>query len=157
MASFFPLIPFLLFFIYIWAIIDTIRLMRPNGKLKRGIPIWRQKLTKEQVEDLRSLSQDKITYSQIGIRFIPSSFVRVTDHEALINPLRKNWRTSLPTLGYVRLDQDAEESWLYYRASLPMLLFMLPFLPPPGRLSLSGACHRDGGPFHDGHPGRIAG
>lgn len=124
---FFQIIPLLFLALFAWHFFSLISFMHPTMKLKRGVPIWRERLTKEQVEDLRAISEDQFSYRRVGRRDVIAAFILVRDEEALINPYRENWSTSWPTVGYVRLDGDPNNTWLIYRTSLAGMVFILPF------------------------------
>ena len=123
----FELIPLAFPVLFVWHFYSLFSFSRLKGKVKRGVPIWRQRLTKEQVEDLRALTEDQVSYKRIGRREVAMAFILVRGDERLINPRRENWGTSWPTLGYVRLDGDPHNTWLQYRTPLAGLLFLLPF------------------------------
>ena len=123
------LIPILLFLeipVFIWGIIDTTLLMRPKGKLKRGIRVWKEQLDPVMVQNLKNLQENKIVKERRIFSSRITWFVLVEQEQRLINPDRKWFSTSWPIMGYINLRNGFDE--LEYRMSLPMLIVIFPFL-----------------------------
>jgi len=111
---------------FFWGFVDLIFLVRYEGKLKRGIKIWSKPLSDELRKYLSTLSQDVIETRKIWFSDRKVGFIRVENQEVLIHYRRPKWGTSWPYVGYVDLSEP--ESILEFRSSLPMHLFLLPFI-----------------------------
>ncbi len=111
---------------FIWGIIDTISLKQYKGKIKRGFRIWHKPLPKTMQNYLSSLSVDVLETRKGLFSERNTAFIRVEHNEALIYARRLGWQTFWPYTGYVDLSKP--ECVLEFRTSLPMHLFLLPFI-----------------------------
>jgi hypothetical protein len=111
---------------FFWGFVDLIALMRYEGKIKRGIKVWSKPLADELRKYLLSLSNPIIETRKNWFFETKIGFIRVENYEALIFYRRPHWGTSWPYVGYVNLSEA--DSILEFRSSLPMHLFLLPFI-----------------------------
>jgi hypothetical protein len=115
-----------LFFIFIWGVFDTYSLLKRTGKIKRGVKVWSEPLSESMRTFLESLTEDIIEERQFLFRKKVVGFIKVENGEVLIQYRRKSWSTSWPYVGYVNLRKA--NPVIEYRASLPMHLFLTPFI-----------------------------
>lgn len=121
------LLSFLLaIFSFFWGFFDLIFLMRYEGKIKRGIKVWSKPLSDDLRKYLLSLPSDIIETRKTLFFVTKTGFIRVENQEALIYCRRPHWGTSWPYVGYVNLSEP--DNVLEFRSSLPMHLFLLPFI-----------------------------
>jgi hypothetical protein len=73
-----------------------------------------------------TLSSDIIETRKTWFSERKSGFIRIENREVLIYCRRSNWSTSWPYVGYVDLSEP--DSALEFRSSLPMHLFLIPFV-----------------------------
>lgn len=112
--------------IFIWGIVDMNYLIRPAGKIKRGVRIWSEPLPPEICDYLRKLAGSMEAGPKASSQARGISFIRVEEEKVLVRCQRPKWRTSWPYVGYI--DLTKEEPVVEYRASLPTLLLLLPFI-----------------------------
>ena len=119
--------PLIMFGIFFWGILDVNLLLKRDGKIKRGVFVWSEDLTPEMRTFFENLTGDIIEEEEGSFWKAKSGgFILVENREILIQYRKRNWRTAWPYVGYVNL--EAKEPELEYRTSLPMLLFLLPFV-----------------------------
>ena len=111
---------------FFWGFFDIRALIRYEGKIKRGFKIWSKPLSDDLKNYLSSLPRDVIETKKTWFSEIKSGFIRVENREVLIYSRRPNWGTSWPYIGCVDLSEP--EPVLQFRSSLPMHLFLLPFV-----------------------------
>ena len=111
---------------FFWGILDLIVLMRFDGKIKRGVKIWSKPLPLGVRLYLSSLDKAVIEKRKIWFFEREIGFIRVENNEALVRYQRPNWSTSWPYVAYI--DIVSPEPVLQFRSSLPMHLFLLPFI-----------------------------
>jgi hypothetical protein len=111
---------------FFWGFFDLYFLMRYEGKIKRGIKVWSKPLSDDFRKYLLALSSDVIETKKTWFFERKTGFIRIENHEVVIYYRRPHWRTSWPYVGYVNLSEP--DSVLEFRSSLPMHLFLLPFI-----------------------------
>jgi hypothetical protein len=110
----------------IWAGIDIPKLLKPEGTIKRGVKILSRPLRPEVKQFLLSLTSDIIERRKSLFRERISGFIRVNDNEAVIVYRDKWFPSSFIYIGYA--DLRLPEPVLEIRTSLPILLFLIPFV-----------------------------
>jgi FtsH-binding integral membrane protein len=106
---------------WFWSIIDVSILVRPNGKIKRGIRIRTRPLSLVAKQYLLSISKDMVERRKTFFGERVSGFICAKDKEIIIcSP-----NGGFPFLGYVNL--NSVEPTLEIRSSLPLFLFFVPF------------------------------
>jgi hypothetical protein len=113
-------------FSFLWGFFDIPSLVRYEGEIKRGFKIWSKPLSDDFRRYLLSLSQEVIETRKTLFSERKSAFIRIENQEALIYSRRLNWSTSWPYVGYVDLSEP--DPVLEFRSSLPMHLFLMPFV-----------------------------
>lgn len=122
-----PIILFASILIFMWGILDTSLLIRQGGsKLKRGIKLASKPLEPEFFNFLETLEEEVEEKKQILFKEVTVGFIRIHGRERLIHARKSRWRTSWPYIGYIDFRQPTPA--LEFRASLPMHLFLLPFV-----------------------------
>ncbi len=127
LSSFIPFGMFIMVGIFIWGVFDTTFLLKRTGNIKRGVKIWSEPLSEATRDFFENLSEDIV--EERKHLFLPSmvvGFIIAKNGEVLVQYRRKNWRTSWPYVGYI--DLRKANLRIEYRASLPMHLFLLPFV-----------------------------
>jgi len=121
-----------------WGIADTYRLIRYEGKIKRGIRLFQKPLSEDLRLFLQALSAnllvkreasfiEELVISEAKSGEVTIGFIRVDSDERLIHAGKNGWRTLWPYVVYVNLNQPVP--MLEYRVSLPMnLVFVWLFL-----------------------------
>ncbi len=95
---------------------SNLQLTRFGGSLKRGIPIWREPLSRRMGEPLRYMRQDVET---------DNGFIRIEGNLRLVFAHYPLWRTSWPYVAYI--DLSVRSPIIEYRTGLGGLLFLIPF------------------------------
>ena len=117
----------LMMILTIWGMIDTVFIIRLQGKMKRGIRLFERPLPETTKQFLQALPTDVVVKRKMMLGEATVGFIRVQGNERLMQTRKPRWRTSWPYLVYVDLNEPAP--MLEYRASLPMsLIFVLWFL-----------------------------
>lgn len=111
---------------FFWGFFDLYFFIRYEGKIKRGIKVWSKPLSDNLRNYLLTLSSDVIETKKALFFERKTGFIRVENDEALIYYRRPHWSTSWPYVGYVNLSEP--DCVLEFRSSLPMHLFLLPFI-----------------------------
>ena len=121
----------------IWGIADTYRLIRYEGKIKRGIRLFQKPMPEDIQLFLQTLSANVRVKREASIGEIVGriavagevtlGFIRVDGNERLIYARKNGWSTQWPYVVYANLGQLVP--MLEYRVSLPMnLVFVWLFL-----------------------------
>lgn len=119
----FPL--FVLMILTLWGMIDTVFIIRLQGKMKRGIRLFERPLPETTKQFLQALPTDVIVKRKMMIGEATVGFIRVQGNERLMQTRKPRWRTSWPYLVYVDLNELTPV--LEYRASLPVSLIFIPW------------------------------
>lgn len=123
----------LMMILTIWGMIDTVFIIRFQGKMKRGLRLFNRPLPESTKQFLQALSTDVVVKRKMMIGEATVGFIRVQGNERLMQTRKPRWRTSWPYLVYVDLSELTPV--LEYRASLPMSLIFVPLflitLPVP--------------------------
>ena len=98
---FFSIIP-----LGIWLYFDMLRMIRPTGSLKRGIPIWKEQFDPKLVEKLKAVQVDRIETGTFLFWTVNKFFILTDESQRLINPYRKRFSTSWPIVGFVESADD---------------------------------------------------
>lgn len=102
----------------IWLLVEQRRMIRFDGPLKRGVPVWEEQMEPEVERFLRRLSGDIV---------VEHGFIRVNGATRLLRKPNLYWWNSWPYVGYVDFNQERPS--LQFRASLPALIALgLPIL-----------------------------
>lgn len=117
--------------IFIFMIFGMFRLIRHGGKLKRGVPIWKEDLPKDIAQATRKMS--------FTGAFIENDYglMRAEGSEILVIAIPQFFRTSWPCVGYINL--DSQNPKIEYRTALGGLLILVPLLFGPGILFITVA------------------
>jgi hypothetical protein len=111
---------------FFWGFVDLIILMCYKGKIKRGIKVWSKPLSDDFRNYLLALQNDIVETRKTWFHESKIRFIRIENREVIIYSRRPHWGTSWPYIGYVDLSEP--EAVLQFRSSLPMHLFLLPFI-----------------------------
>lgn len=123
-ASFFSkFLPFMLFGVLVFGIVEDYFFIRKTGKLKRGLMIWKKDLRDDEWLFLSNLREDILDEITVGHWPKKKSFIAVADGEALIRFDDPKMRTAWPMVGYV--DLSSVERNLEFRMPVFMLLLMV--------------------------------
>ena len=106
----------------IWYLVDTYRIGKYEGKIKRGIKVWSRKLSNNVWQPLIGLNVDKFIARSTS-KF-PLEFIRVQTDGILIYSSPKKLRSTWICIGFI--DPTSPEPELEYRMSLPGLIFLVP-------------------------------
>src|SRR5688572_9356527 len=68
----------------IWYVVDTYKISRFEGKIKRGVKVWSRDLTYDTWESLSAVKQDIVEQKKTLFSSYRSSFIRSQDSEILI-------------------------------------------------------------------------
>lgn len=111
---------------WFWGVIDLSKLFKPEGKINRGFKIWTRPLRPDLREFLLSQTNDVVEYRKTLFGQRMAGFIRVENKEAVI-VYRDAWfRSSFIYIGYV--DLNVPDPVLEIHTSLPILLFLVPFV-----------------------------
>lgn len=108
-----------------WFVIDGYLIRRFEGKIKRGVKIWSKELSHDSWQYLLNLRNDVVEYRKMLLSEQKTAFIRVQAGEAVIFSMPQKFHSSWPYVGYVDLTSAGPE--LEYRASLPGIIFLIPF------------------------------
>jgi len=109
----------------VWFVVDAYLIGKFDGKIKRGIKIWSKELSYDSWQYLLGLKNDVVEYQTILFLESKTAFIRVQDTQVLIYSTPRHFRSSWEYVGYVDLTSPNPE--LEYRASLPGIIFLIPF------------------------------
>jgi hypothetical protein len=113
-------------FCLIWGVFDVFRLIKPEGKIKRGFKIRTKPLSLDAKQYLMSISEDIIDRQKSFFGENISGFIRVRNNEVIICSRDAKSGSSFPHIGYINL--NLPEPVIEIRSSLPTHLFLIPFV-----------------------------
>lgn len=115
----------LMMILTIWGMVDTVFIIRLQGKMKRGIRLFERPLPETTKQFLHALPTDIVVKRKMMIGEATVGFIRVQGNERLMQIRKPRWRTSWPYVVYVDLNELTPV--LEYRASLPVSLIFIPW------------------------------
>jgi hypothetical protein len=122
------LIPWIILIFFVISIIETIHLIRSDGRPRRGFIIWKRLLSTEEKKYLLGLHNDVVVYWPVVLfrSAARQGFIHIEKNEALIYFRTPRWRTGWPYVGFVNL--SFPEPFLEYRVSFFSHLLILFFI-----------------------------
>ena len=116
----YEVVPWIIFLLFILGILETNSLVREEGKLRRGLLIWKRRLSEDEYKFLSKVKKNIVVYLPVAFSRKPfkQGFLLSKKSEILLQFRTQNWRTGWPYVGFV--DLQALEPYLEYRAAFLM-------------------------------------